>query len=301
MLKGNVLIVDDMDDICDSVKSLINEEFPEVRVFVSKNVDEAIEILKNDLINVVITDMVMDSEEAGYDLLRFMKEKKPLTQVIVLTAYPSIKNVVKCMRIGCFDYISKEEAMAFEQLIESTRKALELSNYPVDRQTLTERLILAYWNEMQRLKSTAKKGIALENLCSLILQKIPGWQQIESRVRTDTEEIDLVIINESKKEFWKNFGTLIMVECKNWSTKKKPGKNEFASFYAKITGRGEKDCRLGFFVSINGNARTFKIELQRIAKENIKIVVLEKDDLWGLVCAEDRSQFLKKLIVKQIL
>ena len=301
MLKGNILIVDDEKEVCSSINSLINEAFPEVQVYISNNIKKSIEILKTNLINVVITDMVMDSEEEGIDLLLFMKEKKPVTQVIVLTAYPSIKNVVKCMRIGCFDYISKNEEMVFEQLRDSTLKALELSNYPVDRQTLTERLILAYWNEMQRLKSAAKKGIALENLCSLILQKIPGWQQIESRVRTDTEEIDLVIINESKKEFWKNFGMLIMVECKNWSTKKKPGKNEFDSFYAKITRRGEKDCRLGFFVSINGVARTFKIELQRIAKENIKIVVLEKDDLWGLVCAEDRSQFLKKLIVQQIL
>jgi hypothetical protein len=86
--------------------------------------------------------------------------------------------------------------------------------------------------------NNAEKGIALENLCSLIFRTIPGWQQIESQVRSDIEEFDITILNQSGDKFWEKFGTLIIVRCKNWSTAKKPGRDEFDAFYGKISRRG---------------------------------------------------------------
>ena len=300
-LKGNVLIVDDDAANRESIESLLNEEFPEVRLLTSESINSAKKNLATTFINVVITDMFMELEEDGYELLKFIKNKKPLTQVIVLTWYPAIDNVVKCMRVGCFGYISKKDENALDNLLETTKEALELSNYPVERESLIERLILCHWNEMQKAKKADKRGIALESLCSLIFRTIPGWQQTETRLKSDIEEIDIVILNESNEVFWKRFGTLIIVECKNWSKTKKPSKVEFDAFYAKITRRGKENCQLGFFVSINGVAKPFREALKGIVRDRIKIVILDKDDLWQLVCSDNRSQFLKELFLKQII
>lgn len=200
MLKGTVLVVDDDESICEDIKSRLNDEFPEAQVLIKNCIKSAKDVLKTKFINVVVTDMFMESKEDGYELLKFIKDKKPLTQVIVLTWYPEIDNVVKCMRIGCFGYISKKDEKSWDKLLETTKEALELSNYPVEREALLERLILCYWNEMQKAKKADKKGIALESLCSLIFRTIPGWQQNEIRVKSDTEEIDIVILN--KNDLW---------------------------------------------------------------------------------------------------
>jgi len=300
MLKGNVLIVEDEKVIQEDIKSRIIKKFPEVQVFPTDSAGSAKEIMENTLINVVITDMLMETIDAGYELLKFVKDKKPLTQVIVFTIDRTIQNVINCMSIGCFGYILKEDPDVFNKLIETTGEALELSNYPVERESLIERLILCYWNEMQKTKKVDKRGTSLENLCSLIFRTIPGWEQIETRFKTDTEEIDIVILNESEDQFWQKFGTLILIECKNWSKAKKPGRKEYDEFYSKITRRGEEDCRFGFFVSINGVSKPFKEALKMNAKERIKIIILDRKDLWQLICSNNRSKYLKNLFLKQM-
>jgi len=299
MLKGNILVVDDVKLDRDSVRILLENNLTDVRVLTCSSKKEAVEILKENSVNIVIADMRMESEKEGYDLLLFIKKQNPTTQVIVLTAYATFADAVRCMRAGCFDFLQKP--WDNEHLLETTRRALELSQSPVDRESLKERLILSDWDEIQRATDVARKGVALESLCSLLFSTIPGWQRVESHVRSSTEEIDLVIFNESTEEFWRRFGTLIIVECKNWTGKRKPGRKEFDAFYSKIKRRGEKDCRLGFFISFHGIAKTFRTELDRIAKEDIVIVFVNEDDLWRLICAANRSQFFKERVAEQLL
>src|SRR6266446_8966024 len=128
---------------------------------------EALKPLNSRAVNVVITDMVMESAESGYDLLLFIKKQSPRTQVIVLTAFGTVENSVKCMRAGCFDYLSKDPDW-LEKLVESVKRAIEVSTSGLDRESLAERLILSYWNEIERAPDTWKKGFILESLCSLL-------------------------------------------------------------------------------------------------------------------------------------
>ena len=202
VLKGTVLVVDDDESICEDIKARLNDKFPEAQVLTKNCIKSAKEVLKTKFINVVITDMFMDSKYDGYELLKFIKNKRPLTQVIVFTGYPTIDNVIQCMQIGCFGYIPKKDPEDFDKLFDTTREALELSNYPVEREALLERLILCYWNEMQKTKKKEIRGLALESLCSLIFRTIPGWQQNKTHIKSDIEEIDIAILNESGDKFW---------------------------------------------------------------------------------------------------
>jgi len=297
-MSETILLVDDDQAYCSLLRHELADRFRHAEVLTCHSASHALKILKTRSVNVVITDMVMESGRAGYDLLHSIMKHDPRMKVIVLTAHGRVEDAVQCMRTGCFDYLRK--GYDGRKIMQSIRKALLFSLTPRDTQTLSERLILSEWDEISRTADRAKKGIALESLCSFLFRTIPGWQRLESRVRTHTEEIDLVILNESPEEFWRRFGTLIVVECKNWARKRKPGRKDFDSFYSKIRRRGEKDCRLGFFISLHGVARTFVCEVDRIAKENVVIVCLQEDDLWRLICAPDRSQFLKEHVASQL-
>ena len=114
------------------------------------------------------------------------------------------------------------------------------------------------------------------------------------------EEIDIVVRNESTEEFWKRFGSIILIECKNWHSSTKPGRSDFDAFYGKIARRGSEDCRLGFFISLNGVTEPFAEAQRTIAKERIRIVCIDEDGLWQLIIAGNRSEYLKDLVTKQL-
>jgi len=295
---GIILIVDDSLEFCRILEERLSETVPGVNVLHAQSVSDAAAVLRASEINVVISDMVMGEKEAGFDLLVLSKRRNPCTQFLVLTEYPSIKNVERCMRAGCYAYVEKTD-LEGSRFAEVVTEALALSRVSVDRDATLERLILADWNTLRSVKERLKKGAVLEDLCSSLFRTVDGWNRIDGRVNTRTEEIDLLILNESRDEFWKRFGSFILVECKNWVRKRKPGRKEFDSFYLKMQRRGQQDCRLGFFISLNGVATTFAIEQSRIAKESTRVVTLDGEEIWQLICAPDRSGLLKQLVARE--
>jgi hypothetical protein len=116
-----------------------------------------------------------------------------------------------------------------------------------------------------------EKGQLLEELSVRFFSEINDLKIIE-RQRTKTEEIDLLILNKSKEGIWQSESTLILVECKNWTTKK-AGKNEYVAFREKLINRRGR-AKLGFFISGLGYAKTFFDEDLRNSKDDILIVPL---------------------------
>lgn len=81
---------------------------------------------KKQFYDVIIIDMKMDDkEENGLELAE--KIRKFSSIKIILTAYSSIQNCVKCLKVGAFDYIDKNAVSyePYEKLKESMRKGLE--------------------------------------------------------------------------------------------------------------------------------------------------------------------------------
>jgi len=56
--------------------------------------------------DVVLTDLRMGTVD-GIEVLRIIKQKMPMTEVVVMTAYGTIESAVEAMRLGAFDYIQK--------------------------------------------------------------------------------------------------------------------------------------------------------------------------------------------------
>lgn len=117
-------------------------------------------------------------------------------------------------------------------------------------------------------KDPNTKGRLLEELMNKFFSMVDGFEVIE-RLRTETEEIDLVILNKSTIPLWQRESPLILVECKNWSNK--CGKNELVVFKEKIANRKGR-AKIGFFISWNGFAETFTKEDLRSSHGDILII-----------------------------
>ncbi len=73
----------------------------------AKNGEEAVEICENNPnINVVLMDIQMPKMD-GYDATKAIKRSKPSMPIIAQTAYAMPNDNIKCMEVGCNDYIAK--------------------------------------------------------------------------------------------------------------------------------------------------------------------------------------------------
>ncbi len=102
---------------------------------------EALEILRQQAIDLVLTDMRMP-ELDGAELLKQIKALNPNIDVIMMTAYGSIEDATEAMKNGAVDYITKP--VDLEQLDLTISRALEhkqlVSENKRLRQLVNERL-----------------------------------------------------------------------------------------------------------------------------------------------------------------
>ena len=99
-----ILIIDDDDSLRRVMElSLLGAGY---NVATAENGRQGIELFEQLNPDVVVTDVQMP-ELTGYEVLEQIKQKKPDTLVIVITAFGSIDKAVKAMKLGAYDYITK--------------------------------------------------------------------------------------------------------------------------------------------------------------------------------------------------
>ena len=123
--------------------------------------------------------------------------------------------------------------------------------------------------------STDEKGKSLEELVARLFEQVDGLSSI-GRLRTQTEEIDITVLNNSEDPRLKRETAMLLVECKNWSSK--CGKDELVLFRQKLENRSAR-CGLGFLVSWNGFASTVTKEMLRGSKEAVLVVPIDGKQL----------------------
>ena len=102
--KTSVLIVDDDDavrELCDSIVSNLGY-IP----LLASTLEEARRILRQRKLELVLLDLRLPDGD-GVELLQEIKKDQPETQVIVITAYGTIRSAVAAMRLGASDYLAK--------------------------------------------------------------------------------------------------------------------------------------------------------------------------------------------------
>lgn len=142
---------------------------------------------------------------------------------------------------------------------------------------------------VENAASADDKGRTLEELCSRLFASVPGFV-VTGRIRTETEEIDISVVNDSPEPRLRREGAVILAECKNWTGK--CGKNEFVVFHAKLENRSQR-CTLGFLISWNGFKETVTKEMLRGSREQILVVPMTGEDIRAAVRS---GNFVKTLL-----
>ena len=99
-----ILIVDDEKNYPPILSAILKEEgFETLTAFSGK---EALEILKDSDVDLVLTDMKMPFMD-GIELLERIKDKDPDLPVIMMTAHGTVEKAVEAMQKGAYNYIMK--------------------------------------------------------------------------------------------------------------------------------------------------------------------------------------------------
>ena len=102
--KHPILIVDDEPDVLFSLKGLLRREF---ELFTAESGDEAIKILNEHPIHVIMTDQRMPGM-SGVELMNRARSDHPDAIRIIFTGYADVKAVVEAMNSGgLYRYITK--------------------------------------------------------------------------------------------------------------------------------------------------------------------------------------------------
>ena len=101
---ATVLVVEDDQTLREALCDTLN--LSGYRVMAAKDARTALDILRREAVNMVVTDVQMP-EMDGHALLQQIKAERPQLPVLLMTAYGTVKNAVAAMRDGASDYLVK--------------------------------------------------------------------------------------------------------------------------------------------------------------------------------------------------
>ena len=106
---GRMLVVDDEP----GMRQLLDTAFTDKGFSVStaSNGDKAVELIRDEAFDVIITDLKMPGRD-GLAVLKAAKEKSVDSKVVLITAYGTIETAVEAMRLGAYDFIAKPFKLA---------------------------------------------------------------------------------------------------------------------------------------------------------------------------------------------
>ena len=99
-----VLVVDDDEFVCNSLKWLLLDEGYDVAV--APEGKTACEMLSKHTYDLVLTDLMMPDVD-GLAVLRRTKETSPDTAVIILTGYGTLEAAMSALKQGAYDFLTK--------------------------------------------------------------------------------------------------------------------------------------------------------------------------------------------------
>ncbi len=101
-----VLVAEDDRHMRDLIGIVLRSSEMRFEVVMVENAIAAMDHLEDHDVAVVITDLCMPGAD-GLDLLRFVRLRQPLCQVLLVTGFASVDSAVAALKDGAFDYVQK--------------------------------------------------------------------------------------------------------------------------------------------------------------------------------------------------
>ncbi len=171
---STILVVDDELSIRKTLGLLLKSKG--YSVLDVATIDQARQMLAENSVDLVITDMRLEDED-GMDLLIHLRDSGSQAESIVMTAYASVETAVEAMRLGAYDYLTKP--INVEELLIRVAKVLE-------RKSLHE--------EVTRLRDTLSGRDHLKNI---VAESASMRQILDVIERIRSRDISVLITGET--------------------------------------------------------------------------------------------------------
>jgi len=133
--KGRLVVIDDEVNAAAALETLLRDDGYEVAR--AHDARQGLLLIEQTAPEVVLTDLRMPGMD-GLELLAKIKQARPDTMVVLMTAYGTVKTAVKAMKLGAEDYLSKP--IDIEELEIVLQKTLEKRRLLEQIHVLRERL-----------------------------------------------------------------------------------------------------------------------------------------------------------------
>ena len=137
--KARIVVIDDEVNAATALETLLKEDgYEAVSAYDAATGLGLVEQIDAD---VVLTDLRMSGMD-GLELLKQLKQTRPQTMVILMTAYGTVKNAVRAMKSGAEDYLAKP--LDLEELEVVVQRAIEKKHLLEETRILRERVADKY-------------------------------------------------------------------------------------------------------------------------------------------------------------
>jgi two-component system response regulator HydG len=133
--KKNILVVDNEETTRETLLKILEREG--YHVLMANDGQAALEIIKEQRINVVVSDVCMPRMD-GNKLLKMAKTIRPEVEVILMTGHGKMEMGIEALKEGAFDFIQKPFTKL--ALNKTVKQALEKQTMAAEMRSLKERV-----------------------------------------------------------------------------------------------------------------------------------------------------------------
>ena len=101
----NILIVDDDRETCTFMTELLAQ--PDREILTAHDPTAAMALMARRAFDLIVSDINLNAQASGLDLLREFKTKQPSGQVVLISGFGTLETAIEALRAGAFDYVSK--------------------------------------------------------------------------------------------------------------------------------------------------------------------------------------------------
>ena len=157
MIDYNILVIDDEAAQRDVLTGYLKKKG--YQIFAASSGKEGIEITKNEPVDIILSDFKMPDLN-GIEVLEQVKKMNPEISFVIVTAYGTVENAVKAMRLGAFDYISKP--VDLDELDLMIERIIEHRNLKSENQLLKTQL-----QEKYKISSVVSQSQKMEEVVNV--------------------------------------------------------------------------------------------------------------------------------------
>ncbi|MDL1893036.1 sigma-54-dependent Fis family transcriptional regulator, partial [Sphingobacteriales bacterium CHB3] len=135
--KYNLLIVDDEEYLRTLLENELGDS-DEFTVDTAADGSQAINKIQQKVYDVLLLDIKMP-RVSGIEVLQFVQEYSPTTQVIILTNYADIKTAIQTIKMGAYDFLAKPYDI--DELFNTIHRAIERKELFIDNKLMKSELV----------------------------------------------------------------------------------------------------------------------------------------------------------------